>query len=423
MKLVIRGGIVIDPAAGLSEPRDLLIDKGKIEALVKPGARVAGAKTIVAEGCWVVPGLIDMHVHLREPGEEYKETIASGTAAALAGGLTALACMANTRPVNDNASVCDYILEQAREAKKARVYPVGAVSRGLTGEGLAEIGELAARGCVAVSDDGRPVSSPGLLRRALEYCLSLDLPLLSHCEELALSAGGVMHEGEVSTELGLPGIPAAAEEVMAARDIILAEMTGARLHLQHLSTAGAVRLLREAKARGVQVTGETCPHYFSLTHEAVRGYDPNFRMNPPLRTEEDRKAVIEGLRDGTIDVIASDHAPHSPVEKDLEFELAANGIVGLETMLPLALELTHQKKLAPERLIELISVNPARILGVPGGSLKPGAPADITVIDPELNWTVDRDKFFSKSKNTPFHGRRVRGRAVTVIVDGKVARP
>jgi dihydroorotase len=418
MKLFLKGGRVIDPASGLDEPREVLIDGDRIEAVLAAGAKT-DAEIIDVTGCWVVPGLIDMHVHLREPGQEYKETIATGAAEAAAGGFTAVACMANTKPVNDNASVTDYILEKARAAGRARVYPVGAVSKGLLGEGLAEIGELKDHGCVAVSDDGRPVASAALMRCALEYCLGLDLPVLAHPEELSLSENGSMHEGEWSTKLGLRPIPAAAEEVMVARDLLLAELTGARLHLQHLSTAGSVRLLREAKARGVKVTAETCPHYFTLTDAAVRGYDTNFKMNPPLRSEADRLAVIAGLADGTIDAIASDHAPHSLVEKEVEFSAAANGIVGLATILPLSLRLVADGKISPLRLVELLSANPARILRVGGGSLKPGAVADVTVIDPEAAWTVDKTKFQSKSRNTPFDGWKVKGRAKLVIVGGK----
>ncbi|HUT55009.1 MAG TPA: dihydroorotase [bacterium] len=422
MKLLIKGGRVIDPSQGLAEPRDVLVEKGRVADLLPPGKKAGDAKVVDARGCWVVPGLIDMHVHLREPGQEYKETIATGAAAAIAGGITAVACMANTNPVNDNASVTDYILEKAGEAGKARVYPVGAVTAHLKGEGLAELGELKDHGCVAASDDGRPVMNAELFRRALEYCLALDIPVLDHAENLDLSSGGCMNEGIISTELGLTGIPAAAEETMVARDVILAELTGARLHVQHVSAAGSVRIIREAKARGVKVTAETCPHYFTLTHEAVRGYDTSFKMNPPLRSRADLLAVIEGIKDGAIDAIASDHAPHSLVEKDLEFSEAQNGIVGLETLLPLSLRLVHDGIITPSRWVEMVSMNPARILAVPGGSLKVGAAADISVIAPDEEWTVDKTRFLSKGRNTPFNGWKVKGKARAVIVEGKVVK-
>ena len=422
MKTLLKGGRVIDPSQGLDEFKDLLLDKGLVEAVLEPGGRVAtGVKSVDVKGCLVVPGLMDMHVHLREPGHEYKETVASGAAAAAAGGFTAVACMANTKPVNDCAAVTDYILEKAKAAKLTRVYPVGAGTAGLAGEGLAEIAELKEHGCVAVSDDGKPVMNAELARRVLEYCKGFDLPVISHPEDLNLSANGAMHEGYISTQLGLPGIPAAAEEVMVARDILLAELAGARLHLAHLSTAGSVRLVREAKARGAAITCETAPHYFTLTHEAVRDleYHTSTKMNPPLRTEEDKAAVIQGLRDGTIDAIASDHAPHGPVEKDVEYILALNGIVGLETSLALSLRLVQEGWLTYTQLIERMSGAPARILGVPGGTLKPGSPAHITVIDPNQEWTVDVKEFKSKSKNSPFHGWKLKGKAAQVWVEGK----
>jgi len=418
MKILIKGGRVIDPSQGLDAKKDLLIEKGVVLDLVPPGESVK-AKVIDASGKWVVPGLVDMHVHLREPGEEYKETIATGCAAAAAGGITALACMPNTKNPNDNASVTDYILEKAEEAKKARVYPVGALSRGRQGAELAEIGELAEHGCVAVTDDGSPVMNSGLMRRALEYCKGVGIPVLDHPEDPQLSAGGCMHEGEVSTDLGLPGMPSAAEEIMVARDIILSELTGSPIHLQHLSTGGSVRLVKLAKERGLRVTAETCPHYIALTHEAVRGYDTSFKMNPPLRTEEDRQALIQGLADGTIDAVASDHAPHSAVEKDLEFDRAENGVAGLETLLPISLSLVHDEVITPYRWVELVSTNPARILAIPAGTLVQGAAADVTVIDPKAQWTVDRDKFKSKGRYTPFHGWKVKGRAAAVLVRGR----
>lgn len=423
MKLLIKGGRVIDPANNIDGEKDLLIEDGKVAEVLPPGQGPADAEVLDASGCWVTPGLIDMHVHFREPGQEYKETIATGAAAALAGGVTAVACMPNTDPVNDDGSVTDYILRQAERADLARVYPVGAVTAGSRGEELAEMHELVSRGSVAVSDDGHPVSNPELMRRALEYSASLGVPLLNHPEELELSRGGVMNEGPPSTRFGLRGIPAAAEEVMVARDIILAELTGARLHLQHLSTEGSVRLVREAKTRGVKVTAETCPHYFTLLDEDLATYNTNFKMNPPLRSKRDQEAIFWGLADGTIDVIASDHAPHSPVEKDVEFDRALNGIVGIETLLPLSLELVRKELLYPEQLVKALSLNPARALGVPGGSLDAGSAADVTVIDLEAEWTVTPESLRSKSKNSPFLGRLMKGRARYTIVGGRVRFP
>ena len=422
MRTLIKGGRLVDPSQGLDEARDLLMDKGRIEAILDPSSKVTtGVKVVEAEGCLVVPGLIDMHVHLREPGHEYKETIATGAAAAAAGGFVAVACMANTKPCNDCAAVTDYIIEKAKAAKLVHVYPIGAATAGLLGEGMAEIADLKEHGCVAVSDDGRPIVNAEVARRLLEYCKGFNLLVISHPEDLNLSAGGAMHEGYVSTQLGLQGIPAAAEEVMVARDILLAELTGARLHLAHVSTAGSVRLVREAKARGVAVTCETAPHYFTLTHEAVRDldYHTSAKMNPPLRTEEDRAAVVQGLRDGAIDAIASDHAPHSSVEKDVEFSLAMNGIVGLETSLGLSLRLVHEGWLNYGQLVERMSCGPARILGIPGGTLKPGSPAHVTVIDPNQEWTVDAAQFKSKSRNSPFQGWKLKGKATQVWVEGK----
>ncbi len=423
MKTLIKGGRVIDPSQGISDQRDVLIEDERIKAILEPGSSADHDEVFDASGKWVVPGLIDMHVHLREPGEEYKETIASGSSAAVAGGVSAVACMANTRTVNDNASVTDYIRDRARAADKARIYPVGAVTRGLAGEELAEMGELVGAGCVALSDDGHPITSDLIMRHALEYCLGLGVPLLSHPEQTSLSEGGCMNESHVSTELGLAGVPGAAEEVMVARDVLMAELTGGRLHLQHLSTEGSVRIVRRAKERGVRVTAETCPHYFTLTDEAVRGYDSRFKMNPPLRSEEDRLAIIAGLADGTIDAVASDHAPHSSVEKDVEFAMAANGIVGLETILPLSLSLVREGHLSPSRWVELVSAAPAEILGVEGGSLAPGQIADVTVLDPEEEWIVEASKFYSKGRYTPFQGWKVKGKAKAVFVGGALKTP
>ncbi len=413
---LIKNGRIIDPKNGIDRQGDLLVLEGRIAAEQTPVP--ASVRVIDASGCWVVPGLIDMHVHLREPGEEYKEDILSGTRAAAAGGFTAVACMPNTRPVNDCAAVTALILERARQGF-ARVYPVGAISSGCRGEKLAEFGELKAAGAVAVSDDGLPVRDSQLMRRALEYAGDFGLTVISHSEEPSL-ATGVMNEGEVATRLGLKGIPAAAEAIMVYREIALAEQTGQRVHIAHVSTAMSVELIRSARARGVRVSAETTPHYFTLTDEAVEGYNTNAKMNPPLRSERDREAVREALADGTFDAIATDHAPHSILEKELEFDLAANGIIGLETSLPLSLSLVREGLLDAPRLVELMSVGPAAILGLPGGSLGAGEAADITVIDPDLAFTYTKDQVVSKSRNSPFLGWRMQGRAVLTMVGGRV---
>ena len=422
--LILCNGRVIDPALGFDAVASVLIENGKV---VEVGANIEIGterrrefEQIDAGGKWIVPGLIDMHVHLREPGEEYKETISSGTRAAVAGGFTSVACMPNTHPVNDCAAVTQFILKKASDEGVCRVFPVAAISKGLEGRNLSEFGDLRAAGAAAVSDDGRPVEGSLLMRRALEYAKTFELPVISHCEDLGLSAGGLMNEGRVSTRLGLRGIPRSAEEVMAARDILLAELTGARVHLAHISTAGSVALIREAKKRGIPVTAETAPHYFTLDEELLSTFDPVYKVNPPLRTREDIEAVKAGLRDGTIDVIASDHAPHSAVEKDLEFEYAANGMIGLESSLPLILRLVSDRVLSPAEAIAKVSQNPARILSIPFGALSKGAPADLTVIDPQVRYTIDARKFASKSRNCPFDGMEVQGRAVMTIVDGRV---
>lgn len=428
-RYILRGGRVIDPSRNIDEPLDILVEEGRIANVAKnlptanPGAKKkAGgeAEIIDLRGMLVVPGLIDMHVHLREPGFEYKETIQSGSEAASAGGFTAVACMPNTSPVNDNRSVTEFIRLKAAACGLVRVYPVAAITRGSEGAGLAEFGDLADAGAVAVSDDGKPVMNGGLMRRALEYAASLDLPVISHCEDTNLSAGGAMHEDLVSTEIGLPGISSAAEEVMVARDIILAGFTGTAVHIAHVSTAGSVQLIRDAKARGIAVTAETAPHYFTLTDEALRTFDTNTRVNPPLRSSGDREAIREGLRDGTIDAIATDHAPHARTDKDVEFEYAASGITGLETALPLSLKLVEEGVLTLDQLIRAMSMNPARILRVPGGTLAPGAAADITVIDPACCWTVDPALLRSQGKNTPFAGWAMKGRAFMTMVGGQV---
>jgi dihydroorotase len=419
--LLLKNGLVLDPAQNLEERRDLLVVDGRIAALAAPGAVPAEAHQVVdASGLWVCPGFIDMHTHLREPGQEYKETIETGGRAAAAGGFTAVACMPNTLPVNDTAAVTRFILEKAAQAGTVRVYPVAALSQGSLGEVLAEYGDLKEAGAVALSDDGRPVSNSQLMRRGLEYAHTFDLLVISHAEDLALTGDGVMHEGTVSVEMGLKGIPAAAEEVAVFRDITLARLTGARLHIAHVSTAGSVDIIRRAKAQGVRVTAETAPHYFSLTDEAVRGFNTNAKMSPPLRTMADMAAIRAGLADNTLDCIATDHAPHSILEKEVEFDRAANGIIGLETAVGLSLELVQGGVLTPAQLVAKLSSNPARILEVPGGSLEVGAPADITVLDPDLAWTVDVRQFKSKSRNTPFDGRQMTGRAVLTIVGGEV---
>jgi dihydroorotase len=364
--------------------------------------------------------LFDMHCHLREPGYEYKETIESGSMAGAAGGYTSLACMANTQPVNDTRAVTDYILRQARERGRAHIFPVGAVTKELKGESLAEIGELKDAGVVALSDDGKPVMNSSLFRRALEYARGFSLPVISHCEDLNLSGQGVMNEGAVSTSLGLRGIPNAAEEVMVLRDMTLADLTGASLHVAHVSTAGSVRAIREAKARGVRVTAETAPHYFTLTDEAVRGFDTNTKMSPPLRTAKDVAAIIGGLKDGTLDAIATDHAPQTAIEKDVEFDYAANGIIGLETALPLTLKLVHQGHLPLMQAVEKLTLAPARILGLDKGQLEVGGDADLTLIDLEREQTIEVSRFKSKSRNSPFQGLKLKGFAVLTVMAGRI---
>ena len=386
-----------------------------------PPSRFPIFRVIPAEGLIITPGLIDMHTHLREPGFEYKETILTGVQAAVAGGFTAVACMANTLPVNDTQSVTDYILKKAKEARLARVFPIGAVSLGLKGEALAEYGELKSAGVVALSDDGHPVMNSQLMRRAMEYARAFDLPVISHCEDLFLSRPGVMNEGPTSTWLGLHGIPAAAEEIMVFRDIQLCQMTQTPLHIAHISTAGSVQLVREAKKKGLPVTAETAPHYFSLTEEAVVGFDTQAKMNPPLRTREDLLAIRKGLRDNTIDCIASDHAPHSPLEKEVEFDLAAMGIIGLETTLPLTLNLVQQGILTLPQAVAKLSEGPARILKLSGyGRLQNSSPANLTIIDPDLEFQVDVRTFRSKSKNSPFQGWNMKGKAVLTMVEGRI---
>lgn len=420
MNILIKNGHVIDPANKVNEKLDVLVTDGKIARLGKPGSISAnGARVIDAAGKLVVPGLVDMHVHLREPGFEYKETIATGTAAAKAGGFTSVCCMPNTNPVNDSRSVTEFILAQARSSS-ARVFPIGAITKGSKGEELTEMAELYTSGCFAVSDDGKPVMNAAIMRRAMEYSKIFDLLVISHCEDSSLSDKGVMNEGVVSTELGLRGIPRSAEDVMTGRDISLAELTGCRLHIAHVSTAGSVRMVRDAKSRGVKVTAETCPHYFSLTEEAVRGYNTMAKMNPPLRTADDVAAIKQGLKDGTIDVIATDHAPHALDEKSGEFDYAPFGVVGLETALGLTLRLVDEGALSLPEAVQKLTSNPASILKIGKGTLTAGSDADITIIDPDISWTVDASQFKSKSKNTPFNGWKLKGRAAQTIVGGRI---
>jgi dihydroorotase len=419
-RLRIANGIVVDPVAKTMTRADVLVEDGRIAAVDAADLLESDAPVYDARGCWVVPGLVDMHVHLREPGYEYKETVATGAAAAAAGGFTSVACMANTNPVNDNAAVTRYILEQAAAAKSARVHPIGAVSVGLAGKHLAEIGEMRRAGIVAVSDDGLPIMDAGLMRRALEYATLFDLLLIAHEEDACLRGAGVMNEGLVSVRLGLKGSPSAAEELMVARDIALVELTGGRLHVAHVSTARSVALVREARRRGLAVSAEATPHHLFLTEDAVAEYDANAKMAPPLRTRADVDALRAGLADGTIEAIATDHAPHHADEKECEFDQAANGIVGLETALGLGLKLVAEGVLDVPALVARMTTGPARLLGIPAGTLDVGAAADVAVIDPERRWKVAARSFKSKSRNTPFDGWDLQGKAVATFVGGRL---
>jgi len=421
MLVRIKGGRVIDPG-NLDGIMDILIANGKIVEIKKEGTagdEYPEAGIIDASDKIVTPGLIDMHVHLREPGHEYKETIETGCLAAAFGGFTAICCMPNTNPVNDCRQVTEYIIQKARAADTVRVYPVAAISKGSKGDGLCEYGELKEAGAIAVSDDGNPVKNSQLMRRALEYSKGFDLPVISHCEDLDLAAGGAMNEGDVATRLGLPGIPNVAESIMVLRDIALCELTGVPVHIAHVSTRESVRAIKDAKKRGIPVTAETAPHYFSLTDESVKKYNTNAKMYPPLRSAHDREAVCRGIADGTIDVIATDHAPHSPIEKQVEFDRAANGIIGLETSVSLALKLVENGVISMTVLVEKMSTNPARILGLENGLLI-GRSADITIIDPERSYRVNADNFRSLSRNTPFNGWDMKGKAILTMVEGKI---
>lgn len=441
MQIRIKGGRIIDPGSfdGIA---DIFIEDGKIIKIIDTGAsgskqlptppasperepwrsvRNTNSETriIDASGKIVTPGLIDMHVHLREPGYEYKETIESGCRAAAWGGFTAICAMPNTNPVNDTQRVTEFIIKKSIAADGTRVYPVAAISKGLEGKSLCEYGELKQTGAIAISDDGRPVMDSQLMRKALEYAKGFGLLVISHCEDLSLAAGGVMNEGALATQMGLCGIPNASESIMVMRDIALCELTQADLHIAHVSTEESVRAIREAKSRGVPVTSETAPHYFTLTEDAVNQYNTNAKMNPPLRSHRDRQAIREGLADGTIDVIATDHAPHSSIEKDIEFNLAANGIIGLETSVSLGLQLVEQGVISIETLVEKMATRPAQILGL-DNSLRIGHAADITIIDPEISHTVNTDNFQSLSRNSPFDGWQLRGKPVLTMVEGKI---
>jgi dihydroorotase len=418
--LRITNGRVIDPSQGIDQVTDLWI-RGEHILAIGPQTRYEATRVIDAAGKIVCPGLIDMHVHLREPGREEDETIETGTAAALAGGVTSVACMPNTEPALDSQAAAEFVYLQAERAGNANVFPVGAITKGRQGAELAEFGGLVEGGAVAFTDDGSPVVSAEIMRRALEYTRMFDRACLSHAEDLELTRGGVMNEGVESMRLGLRGMPAAAEEVMIHRDIELAAVTGGRLHILHVSTAGGVDLIRRGKQRGVRVSGEACPHHFTLTDRCLRTFDSNYKMSPPLRTEADVHAIIEGLKDGTLEVIATDHAPHAPEKKMRELSQAPNGIVGLETLVPICvMALIEPGHLTWPQLIEKLTINPARVLRVDRGTLKPGADADVTVIDPIAEWTIDPNRFRSKSRNCPYAGWKVRGRAHVVVVGGEI---
>ena len=425
MTIVIKNGRVIDPANGLDEPKDLLIVKGRIKALESPGSISfdAGEKPSVidAKGCVVCPGLIDMHVHFREPGFEYKETITSGCRSAAAGGFTSVAVMPNTNPVNDTRAVTEHILSLARTEGIINVYPIAAITQKLEGERLSEMADLKDAGAIAFSDDGRPVMNNELMRRAFEYSKMFKLPLIQHSEMLDLTEGGCMNEGMVSTELGLKGMPTEAEDIMVYRDIALLEKTGGRLHVAHISSKNSVDLVRQAKSRGLSVTCEVAPHHFTLTDEAVRGYDTNTKMSPPLRAIDDVEAIKEGLQDGTIDIIATDHAPHDIADKQVEYQNACFGIVGLETALPLSLKLVDEKILSMGDVIKKLTSTPADIFNLKAGSLSLGNEADILIFNPNLEYSIDISKFHSKSKNSPFDGWKVKGKVIHTLVKGKTA--
>lgn len=423
MKLLIANGHLIDPARQENTGMNVLIEDGEVSGWLRHNDPVPeGAEVFDASGMLVAPGFIDLHVHLREPGQEHKETIASGAAAAVAGGWTSVCPMPNTNPINDNAAITRYMIEQAEHAGLANIFPIGAITKSSDGKELAEMGEMKAAGAVAVSDDGRPVPNAGMMRRAMEYAKDFDLPVIDHCEDKSLSSGGVMHEGRISLQLGLKGMPALAEEIDAVRDILLAKETGAHIHIAHVSTKGALEAVRRAKSEGINVTCEVTPHHFTLTDKAVEGYDTNTKMAPPLRSQEHLEAILEGIKDGTIDAIATDHAPHHSDEKALEYDRAPMGIIGLETAIGLAFnELVHKGIIDLQKLVELCSTNPAKIFKLKDrGTLKPGSIADVTILDPELSWTYLNSESRSKSKNSPFDGWKFTGGVVATIVGGKI---
>jgi dihydroorotase len=423
VRKILAGGRVIDPSQNIDREADVLIEDDRIVGIVAPGEANNGAEKIDVRGKAVTPGLIDIHVHLREPGFEYKEDIESGTRAAAAGGFTRVCCMPNTKPAIDTAAVVRFILEREAQVGSARVHPIGAATRDMQGDQLTEMAELKAAGAVAISDDAFPLQNAETLRRVMEYCAMLELPLLTHNEDKALTQKGAMNEGYTATVLGIPGMPRVAEDIAVARNILMAKLTGCRLHLLHISTAGTVELLRRAKADGIPVTGEACPHHWALTDEACQGYNTDAKMNPPLRTPVDCEAVKQGLADGTIDCIVTDHAPHAEYEKEVEFDAAPFGILGLETSFPLVYTtLVKPGILTLSQAIAKMTVEAARVLKLPDniGTLKSGAPADIAVLDLDTTWTIDRNQVQSKSKNTPFHDREVQGKAAFTLVGGRV---
>ncbi len=420
MKILIKNGRVIDPSQDIDGHQEILIEESKIQGLYPEGKGPKSDKVVDASGCIVIPGLVDIHTHLREPGFEYKETIKTGTMAALKGGFTSVCCMPNTNPVNDTIAVTKYIIEKASKEGACTVYPIGTITKNQMGDEITELEALKRAGCIAFSDDGKPVTNSLIMRRALEYSKIFDIPIISHCEDLKLSEGGAMNEGFISTILGLKGIPKAAEEIMVARDIALCELTGGKLHIAHISTEGSVKLIRDAKARGINVTAETCPHYFCLTDESLKGYSTSLKVNPPLRTEKDIEAIKQGLKDGTIDVIATDHAPHHVDDKDKEFDTAALGISGLETALALGLQLVEHGVLDLKQFIMKMCLTSSEIIGIKKGTLVVNADADITIINLKKKFTVDSSTFLSKGKNTPFNGWHLKGTVEKTISMGKI---